>query len=371
MKDHKDHSFEFSRVAAPIAKKELTKKLEPMREVDLSLLNAVKRIQMTRKCVANTVEASFEELHSILDECKQGLLEETDRIVQEKLEHLLQQEKCFALASADIQSVIDYTERCVRHCSDNEVMAMQSEVKGRIEQEREESGKSWAVLDPVEEPDVHVEVRCAEALKQLCHANAKVLPSPVDQSRCTANLKVAEKVEVDNLATARLELTVILKNGITTKRNCTVECDLKSLADGRVTRCKVDRVEAGEYSIQYTPTVRGRHEMTISIDGVSIGMKPIPVFVSIHPSQLGKPVQVWNTVKPPNNGTPRSGQTLYNSQTGWNRIASYTCNTFRNSEKRLTLYSEQRPRPQTPNCKTSIIFPPTSGQVKPHPIIIR
>ena len=77
------------------------------------------------------------------------------------------------------------------------------------------------------------------------------------------------------------------------------------------------------------------------------------------------------TVKPPNNGTPRSGQTLYNSQTGWNGISFYTCNTFRNSEKRLTLYSEQRSKPQTPNCKTSIIFPPTSGQVKPHPIIIR
>jgi len=42
------------------------------------------------------------------------------------------------LANAQVQSVIDYTERFVDECSTNEVMNMQTEVKRRIEREVEE-----------------------------------------------------------------------------------------------------------------------------------------------------------------------------------------------------------------------------------------
>ncbi len=61
-------------------------------------------------------------------------------------------------------------------------------------------------------------------------------------------------------------------------------------------KCNVDQSGPGEYRIQYTPTVRGRHELTVSIDGQQVAGSPFPVFVSISPTQLGKPVKVWNDI---------------------------------------------------------------------------
>ena len=40
------------------------------------------------------------------------------------------------------------------------------------------------------------------------------------------------------------------------------------------------------------PTVRGRHELSVTVNGVEVADSPFPVFASIHPNQLGKPVRV-------------------------------------------------------------------------------
>ena len=49
------------------------------------------------------------------------------------MDRLSVQEKTLSLASAEVQSVVDYTEQCVRHCTDNEVMSMHAEIRRRIE----------------------------------------------------------------------------------------------------------------------------------------------------------------------------------------------------------------------------------------------
>ena len=58
----------------------------------------------------------------------------------------------------------------------------------------------------------------------------------------------------------------------------------------------VDQTGAGQYSIQCTPTVRGRHELTVSVDGQQVAGSPFSVFVSIPPTQLSKPVKVWKNL---------------------------------------------------------------------------
>ena len=68
---------------------------------------------------------------------------------------------------------------------------------------------------------------------------------------------------------------------------------MKSLCEGSVVECEVEPSGPGEYHIQYTPTVHRRHELTVSVDGQQVAGSPFPVSVSIHPTQLGKPVRVW------------------------------------------------------------------------------
>ena len=299
VKDHKEHNFEFCKKAAPTMKKRLLEELKPLKEQSIDFSHAVKEIQTIKNeveaqgdSVANTIQTSFKELRDTLDKREKELLNDCGRVVREKVEKLSLQEKNLSLASAEVHSIVDYTEQCVRHCTDNEVMSMHAEIRRRIEREIDERSKSWRSLEPVEEADMGVEVRCAEALQQLCQTQANIIQLRIDPAKCTVIMEVDNIPEVNKLCGATL--AVRLTNNQLTIRNCAIPSQIKSLYNGVITDCKVSSAGSGKYSMKYTPTVRGRHELTVSVDGQQVAGSPFPVFVSFPPTQLGKPVKVWN-----------------------------------------------------------------------------
>ena len=99
--------------------------------------------------------------------------------------------------------------------------------------------------------------------------------------------------------TADMTLTVRQSNNEIHKRKAMVTSQLKSIYDESVIKCDVDESGPGEYRIQYTPTVRGRHELTVLVDEQHVAGSPFPVFVSIPPTQLGKPVSIWDGISTP------------------------------------------------------------------------
>ena len=298
VKDHRDHNFEFTKKAAIDEKVKLLNEIKPLKDLHVKLTSAVEQMQTTKfevdaqeKSTVHFIKTSFKELHDILDKREQELLEEAGTKTQEKITKLSVQEKTLSLASAEVQSVVGYTERCVRHCTDNEVMSMHTDMRKTIEQKIEHSKPKR--LRPVEEADMGMEVRCAEALQQLCQTQAiitKLLPS-----KCTVHLE--EAAEVGKIS--RGTLITRLSNNNQAKRNCKVSCPIKSLHNGVITDCHIDDDGSGRYSIQYTPTVRGRHELSVLINEQHVAGSPFPVFVSIHPTQLRKPVKVWNQLSQP------------------------------------------------------------------------
>ncbi len=97
---------------------------------DVVTLEDLKKGRAKQIAVAEpAIEISFEELHSILNERKKQLVQETLKRVEEKIQKLSVQEKKLSLASEEVQSIIDYTKRFVGHCSDNEVMSLPADIK--------------------------------------------------------------------------------------------------------------------------------------------------------------------------------------------------------------------------------------------------
>ena len=302
VKDHRDHNFEFTKKAAPDTKTKLMQEIKPLRDLHVKCTTTVEQIQINKieveaqkQSVVNAIKTTFKDLHDILDKRERELVEEAEAVVQEKVDQLSVQEKTLSLASAEFQSVIDYTERSVTHGTDNEVMSMHHEMRKTIEQKIEEHSKSGRSLEPVEEADLGVEVRCSEALQQLCQTQAIITKLRIDPSKWTVHLE--EAADVGKVSTGTL--ITRLNNNKQTKRNYKVSCQIKALHNGVIADCNIDDDGSGRYSIQYTPTVRGRHELTVLIDGQHVAGSPFPVFVSIHPTQLGKPVKVWDGIKNP------------------------------------------------------------------------
>ena len=299
VKDHKDHNIEFNNVAADNKKKELMESLKPLRKVEDSLSRALEEVSHTQReveaqgdSVANTIETSFEELRTILETRKQQLLEEAGRRVREKMEKLKGQEENLSIASAEVRSVIDYTEQCVRLCSDDEVMSMHTEISQRIKEEVEEHDKPGNRLEPVEEADMGVEVRCAEALQLLCYKSKIKILHPADYLVVNNIPRMAE-------VNKKIKMKVVNTIKKPFKSDLNLQCQIKSLPTGSVSRPKIEVKDAGRYDISYTPSVRGRHELSISAYGHPVPGSPFTMTVYLSPAQLDKPVKVWGGVTNP------------------------------------------------------------------------
>ena len=339
--DHRDHDFEFCKIASSKTKQNLLENLNPLKSQIESLAKAIDNVQATKEelkaqgdSVASSIQTSFKELREILDKREQELFVKAARIVQQKMDKLSIQEKTLSLAIAEVQSAVDYTEQCVRHCTDNEVMSTHAEIRRRIEREIDERSKSGRSLDPVEEADMRVEVTCAETLQQLCKTQANIRQLPIDPAKCTVIMKDSTKHEVNITFNATL-VTRLSSNKIS-RRHCKVSCSLKSLYNNVITKCKVGQTGAGKYSIQCTPTVRGRHKLTVSVDRRQVAGSPFPVFVSIPPTQLGKPVKMWTNVIRPTGITVNSVGEILVSEWGGNIIK------FDTEGNRRTLVEQNR-----------------------------
>ena len=239
VKDHRDHDFEFNDVAATNKRKELMVILKPLREMVASLSLAVEEIlTMERKLeaqgesVANKINTSFEEFHTIVERRKQQMLEEARRKVSKKMENLHGQKKSMSISGAEVQSIMAYGEWCVKHCSDDAVLYMHAEIGSRIKQEIQ-GHKPGRSLVPVEDVDVGVEVGCAEGLEQLLQTQAKITQLPVS---LVIN-KVSGEAEVSKLSEVILYTTELCNKPA--KHGVKIDCHLKSLCNGSLIKSKI------------------------------------------------------------------------------------------------------------------------------------
>ena len=214
VKSHRDHLFEFSKVAAPSTKKNLLDNLESLEDITVTLSEGLKNIQTTKQeiedqgsSVIDIINNSFNELRQILEKYKQQLLQETTNKVREKIETLNVREKNLSLAKAEVQSIVESTERFLDRCSDNEVMNMHAEIKENIKHSIAEHGQSETTTIPSEEADVGMEVVSPASLHKLCQTETRITRLLLDLAQCT--------LTGERLETAELHQTIDLT--LTTK----------------------------------------------------------------------------------------------------------------------------------------------------------
>ena len=316
LKDHLGHNYEFTSKAAPGVKTKLLEDIQSLKSLKKELKDAVEKIrgmslevEAQQESAINNLHVSFKELHSILERREQELVEDAKTTVQQKLQKLSQQEKTLSLANEELQSVVDYTERCVSLSTDNELVTLDTEIRKTMQQKIHEHSKSGRSLEPVEEADMAVEVTCAKALQQLCMTQANISPA-VDPAKCTVDLTAHAEVGKPYVGT----LATRFSNGKPNYRKGKVTCHIKSLYNGVITNCAIVEDEPGRYKVQYTPIVRGCHELTLLINSQQVAGSPFPMYVSINPTQLGKPVKIWNEISRPSGITSNSkGEILISS----------------------------------------------------------
>ena len=338
---HEDHNCELVRKTSPEAMAKFLMEKESLNVLSEELLKARDKVRSTildvnnqQLATINNIHTKFKEFRNILERREQELVEDAATIAQQKLQKLSQQEKTLSLASAELQSIIDYTEGCEKLSSIS--TSVSTELRKTIQQKIQEHSKSERSLEPVEKADMAVEVTCAEALQQLCLTHANITTA-VDPAKCTVDLTAPAEVGKPYVGT----LTTRLSNGKPDYRKCKVTCHIKSLCNGVTTDCVIVKDGPGRYNIQYTHNVRGHHELTVLINGHHVAGSPFPLYVSIHPTQVGKPVKIWTGISRPYGITANSkGEIFVTLSEGTTNIVKYDSNGKRfNLVKKSSLVS--------------------------------
>ena len=293
--DHAGHKSEFVKKSAPRYKKTLKESLAPLAKIQTNISAATREVEMVerelseqQKAVAGTIEQSFKQLHEILHKREKQLLDRASELKQQKLDNLGAQKKGFALATSEIQGLVEFVERSVENSTDEEFMSLQQHIQEQIQ---EQCAKHERIdLVPAEVANVGVRVACAEGISDLCQKNAEVIVLRLDPTKCTAEGPGTKVAEVGK--SAQFTVRTVYQNGQLCREQSVVEAELKSVVSDSVTHTKVTSKGRGVYEVTHTPEVRGRHTLIVKVNGTQIAGSPFQVFAKIHPTQLGEPVRV-------------------------------------------------------------------------------
>ena len=294
MFEHAGHKSAYVKKAAPETRKKLAEHLSPLKNLLPDLSTAVNQVRATKqeiqaegKLVEKQVNAKFQELHDILEQCKAHVLKKAHDIGERKFEKLTVQEKGLDLSVGCVQSLVDFVERTLENASDEELITMQEQVVSRIDAEVVKRGKEAASADPVEKADFGVEVFVSEDLKKLCENNVVVYEDNVYARG--EGTRIAE-VEAPSRLTLHFAKDV--------QEPPTIQVSLKSLVDQTSLQLEAVPMKKGVYSIEYIPKVRSRHHLLISVDGQPITGSPFSVSVRIPPTKLDKLVRKTQGIDP-------------------------------------------------------------------------
>ena len=281
--DHNGHNFNFLKKCAPESRKTLRDSLAPLRKVQADITGAEKKLNATeaqvdtqKNEVCKSLEQSFDQLKALLDQRKAELVKKASALAQEKKDALAAQSKGLQVAQAEIQSLVEFVERNVENTSDQDLMGIRTQLQTKVEEE--EKRHQQLSLEPATTADIACNPPSPDAIPRELGA---VFPAgDLDK----LNVTLPETCSVGESA----QVSVKVPQSVGTN----VQAQLKSLADPSCAMlASVAPTNADTYTITFTPRVRGRHDLTVTVNGKEIAGSPFRVFVKIHPTQLGQPVR--------------------------------------------------------------------------------
>ena len=116
-------------------------------------------------------------------------------------------------------------------------------------------------------------------------------------SNCTATGMGLEVAETAHIARFDVHLADAVGDPCITTQDVTAE--LKSIVNGSVIEAKVVGKTLATYEVSYQPSVRGRHDLSVGVNGMPIQHSPFRVYVRQSPRQLGKPIRVIRGLNEP------------------------------------------------------------------------
>ena len=270
---HHDHDHALLKVAFEKYKNEILSSLEPMEkqvvliEKALAELNTrCGEISDQRAAIEDNVHVTFRRLREVLTARETELIGQLHVMTQAKLKGLAARSDQIETTLAKLNSCLHFMRESLRTGNESDVLMMKPNT---------EADMIFSAL---------------EDMTAMCQDYGQVIsPGSLDPSNCQVTGKGVEAAKVMETSTVLLQ-AVNLGGKSSEKPIMSLECELESEITCTRASCSVERRGQSQYEISYQPTIKGRHQLHIKVEGQHVRGSPFSVAVTLPIEKLGTPI---------------------------------------------------------------------------------
>ena len=242
------------------------------------------------------IHDTINELHQVLDVRKTELISRLHKLTQRKQKDLASKRDQVETVHAQLSSCQDYMKQSIRTDRWGEALKMKTTVLKQVKE------LTTTVQPDALKPNTKADMvfSASANITNLCrHFGQVSTPGSPDPSKCHATGKGLEVGIVGQTSTAVLQ-AFSGKCEPCTEPVTSLECKLVSDLSGAAVTGSFKKLEGqNQYEISYQPTIKGRHQLHISIQGQPIRESPFHPAVTSSIMSLGAPIHTIAGVQSP------------------------------------------------------------------------
>ena len=299
---HHSHDYEELNVAFEKYKKEITSSLEPMEKQVTIIKRALALIEQCRgeisdqrAALEDNIHVTFERLRKVLTVRETQLIGQLHKTTQGKLKGLAAKSDKIETTLAQLDSCLHFMRESIKAGNESNVLMMKTNTVHKVKELNTPFQPD--TLKPNTEADMVFSA--LEDLTAMCQSYGQVFSSgSPDPSKCHTTGKGLEVAVVGEKSTAILH-AVSYEGKPCEEPIKSLECELVSEITGTRATCSVERRGQSQYKISYKPTIKGRHQLHIKVEGQHVRGSPSSVAVKSPVKKLGTPILTLGGVRVP------------------------------------------------------------------------
>lgn len=282
---HKGHPYERVATASQKCIETLKQRAESTRELREGIMFALSQVDRRREEIADladdvnrSIKKTFEEMVKSLQRRRDELQGDLATLTKHKLTRLEEQKRTLATAISGVDDLISSCQKA-QLLPDVDVVTAYRKLVSEAANQRDRC--SNLCTEPSEAANMGVKLWSVDSFEEMVSSQTGMFLSDV----YGPGLVRAEVGKRAAYFTIRPVIPLL--------QNPTITASLTSLSDNSVLSVTVvSKQGTAVYEASYHPSVRGRHQLTVEVNGKPINGNPFPVFVTIPPSQLKKQERV-------------------------------------------------------------------------------
>ena len=299
---HHSHDYEELNVAFEKYKEEIMSSLEPIEKQVTTIKKALALIEKChgeifnqRAAIEYNIHVTFRRLREVLTIRETELIGHLHKTTQGKLKDLAAKRDQIETTLAQLDSCLHFMRESIKTGNESNVLMMKTNTVHQVKELT--TPFQPGTLKP--NTEANMVFSALADLTAMCQSYGQVFTSgSPDPSKCRTTGKGFEVAVVGEKSTAILH-AVSYEGKPCEEPIRSLKCELVSEITGTRASCSVERRGQSQYEISYIPTIKGRNQLHIKVEGQHVRGSPSSVAVKSPVEKLGTPILTLGEVRVP------------------------------------------------------------------------